>query len=199
MIFLIKYKLRVFLILLISSCAGFTDFDNLDYLLRNTFSSEFKRTEKFFDDFPYSYALVRLNRNNEVLMVLESVEDSKYVWVSNDGIRLVIYKGILIETVGLENDLKINNISGLEPKNEMEYVFNSNVTFTDPVLINSPVRLNINHDKKYMEVQKDYVDIKRRDKDSVSFVNEKSYLIESADYRLAPGSGKIKARFYYKF
>ena len=61
--------------------------------------------------------------------------------------------------------------------------------FTDPVLINSPVRL-INHDKKYMEVQKDYVDIKRRDKDSVSFVNEKSYLIESADYRLAPGSGK---------
>ena len=194
---MIRTKLKYFLCMtLISSCAGFTDFNNLNYIFRNTFSSDFQASKDFYDNFPYSYALVRLNRNNEILMVLESVKDSKYTWVSNDGIRITIYRGLLIQTEGFNNDLLISNMSEFFNPNMFDD-FVSKISFTDPVLIQSPITIAVNKDNNNIHVAKHLKDIKLRQSDFIKLNSDG--LVEEATYNLAPGIGKIKAHFYYKY
>ncbi len=54
---------------------------------------------------PYASMLVKIGKGPSALMILESVNDDKYTWISADGVSLVIKNGIIIKTHGLPNNL----------------------------------------------------------------------------------------------
>ena len=53
---------------------------------------------------PYASMLVRIGKGPEGLMILESINDDDYTWVSADGVYLVINNGKIIKTHGLNNN-----------------------------------------------------------------------------------------------
>ena len=54
---------------------------------------------------PYASMLVKIGKGPKALMILESVYDDKYTWVSADGVYLVTRNGRIIQTQGLPNNL----------------------------------------------------------------------------------------------
>ena len=97
--------------------------------------------------------LVKIGRGPSALMILESVSDEKYTWVSADGVSLVIKNGIIIKTYGLPNNLieKIHvdlNWENLYEKKEL-ISYNS---FNKPSLNNLKVK-SIFKEKDYEEVK----------------------------------------------
>ena len=102
---------------------------------------------------PYASMLVKIGRGPSALMILESVSDEKYTWVSADGVSLVIKNGIIIKTYGLPNNLieKIHvdlNWENLYEKKEL-ISYNS---FNKPSLNNLKVK-SIFKEKDYEEVK----------------------------------------------
>tara|TARA_Y100001935_G_C17272076_1_gene492527 strand:- start:456 stop:1103 length:648 start_codon:yes stop_codon:yes gene_type:complete len=55
---------------------------------------------------PYASMLVKIGKGPESLMILESINNGDYTWVSADGVYLVINNGRIIKTYGLKNNLK---------------------------------------------------------------------------------------------
>ncbi|MDC0509567.1 YjbF family lipoprotein [Gammaproteobacteria bacterium] len=103
---------------------------------------------------PYASMLVKIGKGPEALMILESIYDDKYTWVSADGVYLVTRNGRIIQTQGLPNNLM--NIMHPEinwTDNEFEKVdFVSYYSFEKPLLNNlkvmSSFRVGDIHDKK---------------------------------------------------
>ena len=62
-------------------------------------------TRDLIDKIPYASALIRIGKGPYGLMILESIEDEKEIWVTADGIYFIIEKGRIIETKGLSNNL----------------------------------------------------------------------------------------------
>ena len=61
---------------------------------------------ELIESIPYASMLVRIGKGPSALMILESIKNEDYTWVSADGVYLVINNGRIIETYGLSNNLK---------------------------------------------------------------------------------------------
>ena len=97
------------------SCSSF-DTSNIAPGLRGATSSISKAIFGYSDDYinknlvdsiPYASMKVRIGKGPSGLMILESIEGGKSVWVSNDNVYLVIKEGKIIRTSGLVNNLTI--------------------------------------------------------------------------------------------
>jgi hypothetical protein len=71
-------------------------------------------------------------------MILESISNNNYTWVSADGIYLVTNNGRIIKTSGLPNNLKdeISSFEGWDNEIYNDLEFYSYVFFDKPVLNN---------------------------------------------------------------
>jgi len=56
---------------------------------------------KVINEIPYASMLVRIGKGPSALMILESISNNNFTWVSADGIYLVTNKGRIIKTSGL--------------------------------------------------------------------------------------------------
>ena len=82
--------------------------------------------------------LVRIGKGPYALMILESVSNNNYTWISADGIYLVTNNGRIIRTSGLPNNLK-DEISPFEGWNKELFEgdeFRSYRSFDKPILNN---------------------------------------------------------------
>ena len=55
---------------------------------------------ELIESIPYASMLVRIGKGPSALMILESIKNEDYTWVSADGVYLVINNGRIIETYG---------------------------------------------------------------------------------------------------
>ena len=62
-------------------------------------------TPRLINDIPYASSLLSIGRGPKGLIILESTNNKKEVWVSADDIYLVIQNGRIIETKGLSNNI----------------------------------------------------------------------------------------------
>jgi hypothetical protein len=87
---------------------------------------------------PYASMLVRIGKGPSALMILESISNNNYTWVSADGIYLVTNNGRVIKTSGLPNNLKdeISSFEGWDKEIYNDLEFYSYVSFDKPVLNN---------------------------------------------------------------
>ena len=104
------------------------------------FGSDQKIDRNIIQNIPYASMLVKIGRGPEALMILESINNNKYTWVSADGIYLVIEDGLIVKSYGLNNNLK----SKIQPhdslstaKEDLEYI--TYYSFAQPTLNNLKV------------------------------------------------------------
>ena len=93
---------------------------------------------RVINEIPYASMLVRIGKGPSALMILESISNNNYTWVSADGIYLVTNNGRVIKTFGLPNNLKdeISSFEGWDKEIYNDLEFYSYVSFDKPVLNN---------------------------------------------------------------
>lgn len=107
-----KPVVLIFLLVLINSCASL-DRNNIApgyiqafYSIKEALAgSDSKISPDLIKNIPYASMLVKIGKGPEALMILESVNNENYTWVSADGVYLVINNGKIIKTSGLPNNL----------------------------------------------------------------------------------------------
>ena len=93
---------------------------------------------RIINKIPYASMLVRIGKGPSALMILESVSNNNYTWVSADGIYLVTNRGRIIKTSGLPNNLKdeISSFKGWDKEIYNDLEFYSYLAFDKPALNN---------------------------------------------------------------
>ena len=76
----------------------------------------------YIDSIPYASMIVRIGNGPSGLMILESVINGKYTWVSADGVYIIIKEGMIIQSQGLPNNLDdtISSFKGWKSFSEEE-------------------------------------------------------------------------------
>ncbi len=69
------------------------------------YESEFINRE-LIDNIPYASLTLKIGKGPKGLLILESIKNDQYYWISADSIYLVTKGGRIIKTEGLDNDLK---------------------------------------------------------------------------------------------
>ena len=62
-------------------------------------------TRETINNIPYASALLKIGKGSSGLIILESVSDNQYTWVSRDRVYLVTVEGRIQKTAGLPNNL----------------------------------------------------------------------------------------------
>ena len=91
-----------------------------------------------FDKYEYSFANVKIGRGPASTLVLAYIKNGVYEWRSNDGIKIFTFNGMIIQTIGLESDLKATHINILDESLEGDKHINF-IAFKNPDLYRSPV------------------------------------------------------------
>ena len=67
-------------------------------------SSNLDSSKVFYDNSKYSYATISIGSSPQSVIVLSSVDDDIYEWVSEDGVLIYTHQGKIIRTIGLLYD-----------------------------------------------------------------------------------------------
>lgn len=93
------------------------------------------------ESIPYASAILQIGRGKPGLIILERKVNDKEYWVSADGVYIVLFKGKIIETSGLQHNLK-------SLRSDNHSLHNKNIQFTNyysfeqPDLLNLPVSIS---------------------------------------------------------
>lgn len=96
-------------------------------------------SRELIDDIPFASMTLQIGKGPTGLMILESIKDNEYTWVSADKVYIVFRNGRVIQTEGLNNNLKsviYPNINFKKIINEGYSKFKAYYSYTDPVLNN---------------------------------------------------------------
>lgn len=95
--------------------------------------------KELVDKIPYASITLKIGKGPQGLLILESVKDNQYTWLSADNVFLVIKNGRLIRTQGLSNNLNkliypnsSLKLSEIDQKNNYLHYY----SYDRPVLIN---------------------------------------------------------------
>lgn len=90
--------------------------------------------EDFYNEQPFSFAYLKYGKRSPVVLVLASVDNGIFHWVSQDRVSIFTNNiGKIINTRGLDNDIFLTNLQNITLDQE-EYSFYSN--FYNPELLN---------------------------------------------------------------
>ena len=136
-------KKRILLVLCILQITSCNSFYGETYNLIATYISggdKLHVTKKFYDEFPYSFAQLKIGRSNPIIVVLSDVNNDIYKWVSSDNVILFTSNGKIVETFGLPNDIKIKFVKDFPYENN----FSARIDFMQPVLENQKISYELN-------------------------------------------------------
>ena len=87
---------------------------------------------------PYASMLVKIGKGPSALMILESINDDNFTWVSADDVYLIINNGRIVATHGLPNNLieRLTTSSNWNDKVKNELEFISYNSYSLPTLNN---------------------------------------------------------------
>ena len=105
-------------------------------------------SRQIVEDIPYASALLKIGKGTQGLVILESIENKNYLWVSKDNVYFVIRDGRIERSLGLINNLtQITSIDQsfkdllTKPTPVTEYY--SYYSFEDPLLFDLKVAISI--------------------------------------------------------
>jgi hypothetical protein len=153
------------ILLLLSSCA-FLNSEKLapSYtyaytVIKNAFIGypDLNITREIIENIPYASGLLKIGKGTQGLVILESIENNNYLWVSKDKVYIVIKDGRIKRSLGLLNNLtKISSIDQsfkdviTKPNPVTKYY--SYYSFEEPLLIDLKVTISIEN-KGMHEIQ----------------------------------------------
>ena len=105
-------------------------------------------TREIVENIPYASALLKIGKGTQGLVILETVENNNYAWVSKDNVYIVNKDGRIVRSLNLLNNLtKITSINQsfedliTKPNPVSEYY--SYYSFKDPLLLNLKVNVSV--------------------------------------------------------
>ena len=105
-------------------------------------------TREIVDNIPYASALLKIGKGTQGLVILETVENNNYAWVSKDNVYIVTRDGRIVRSLGLLNNItKITSINQsfkdiiTKPNPVTEHY--SYYSFEEPLLLNLKVSVSI--------------------------------------------------------
>ena len=114
-------------------------------------------SRQIVEDIPYASGLLKIGKGTQGLVILESIENNNYVWVSKDKVFIVTKDGRIERSLGLLNNLtKISSIDQsfkdviTKPNPVTKYY--SYYSFEEPLLIDLKVTISIEN-KGMHEIQ----------------------------------------------
>lgn len=119
---------------------------------------------------PYASMVVKIGKGPNALMILESVNNNEYTWVSADGIYLVIKDGRIVKTLGLPNNLftRLDPNLNWDEKSRLGKESISYLSFKNPTLHNLKVSstfivneyqdINLTFGKKNLRLIEEYIE-----------------------------------------
>lgn len=197
-------------LLLLSSCGSLpvAYLDTPLIVYRTAFGYPYESvTQEYFEDFKYSFARVRFGKGQSFTIVLASVEDGIYTWVSNDGVKIFTEDGRIIKTIGLINDFEI--ISSFNITNAKKGLFYELINFEDPLLLNSvlvvervptkQIELTLAEQTKKVEVIEEQISIDKIGWAATNtyYVDEKNNILKATQH-VHPFLNRIEIEFYIK-
>ena len=146
----------VFLLFLLTSCSSL-DFDRIapNYVeaYRNIKGyalgfEDYPISRELVDKIPYASMKLSIGKGSAGLLILEESNDETLTYLSADGIRFVISKGVIIRTSGFDNNLTfrlepVNSINNFldSGKREIEYLIYH--SYDEPKLINLKLKTRL--------------------------------------------------------
>lgn len=153
----INNSFYLLILLLISSCASFNTAEKIAPSFTYAYESiknavigypDLNITREIVENIPYASALLKVGKGPEGLVILESIENDNFLWVSKDKIYIVTKDGRIKRSIGLPNNLtEITSINQsfkdllTKPNPVTEYY--SYYTFEEPTLFNLKVSIKI--------------------------------------------------------
>jgi hypothetical protein len=198
---MIKVFLLGFLFLLTScSSIDYTYFTNA----KNLFSrNDIKLSNSFIDNFRYSFIKVSYKKNDAIFVLSRVLEDGSYEWVGSNYEIIRTKGGTIIETIGLESDIKFYDSELPDFKN-----FKSSSHFIDlydPDLIFE--KLVFNHLSTELIEDNSIIEeivIIRRSNNSIGWISKDTYIyrdgiIFKSIQAINPLRPNIEIEFYFKY
>lgn len=198
-------KKILFSILILQSCA--TAYDEIFVLIKNQ-TIGYPNQEVTMDAFQeakFSFMTVRVGRNPKIKLVLSSVNDGVYEWVSSDMHTIHTYQGLIIKTTGLPHNIHLRQFRKFNPMLLKNH--NLIAEFDKPMLAGTPLILSF-ASKKNKSDTNIYSDIDSytydRVIDSIGWKAKDEYwlsggMIIFARQNIHPQLAKIETEFFYKF
>lgn len=219
-------KALLSILLLLCSCSS------VDYSLQTGYISVFQDikagiigskfseiTSDEFDLSKFSFIQLRIGRGPSTKMVLRDIDGSIHKWIDESGAYIKTYRGIIVETSGLPNDIVIRDIGNLfDSKTSSTYI-----SFSQPEAYMLPLQLQLDEEKpsilgKIRLIQSEELKLYRlgmehsaklrlvhANVDLIGWQTEiklyfnDSGLILRSEQKISPGSKLISINFYYKF
>ena len=105
-------------------------------------------TREIIENIPYASGLLKIGKGTQGLVILESIENKNYLWVSKDNVYIVIRDGRIERSLGLINNLtQITSIDqsfkSLLTKTNPVSKYYSYYSFEEPLLLDLKVSISI--------------------------------------------------------
>ena len=154
-------------------------------------------SEDYIKNQQFSFITVELGQQDATL-VLSSIKNNIFTWVGRDNVAFKTYKGIIIETNGLEHNFLLKNpiesIDGILEHSRGRLVYD----FDNPRLYGlqvALVRLLESEEQIVMDLESDDIDWDAK----ISVKNGPKGLAAETMQSLHPFLKDVKLRFYYKY
>ena len=154
-------------------------------------------SEDYIKNQQFSFITVELGQQDATL-VLSSIKNNIFTWVGRDNVAFKTYKGIIIETNGLEHNFLLKNpiesIDGILEQSRGRLVYD----FDNPRLYGlqvALVRLLESEEQIVMDLESDDIGWDAK----ISVKNGSKGLAAETMQSLHPFLKDVKLRFYYKY
>src|SRR6056300_76948 len=104
-----------FCLLILQGCA--TAFDDIFLVVKNqTFGHPNQEvSQKAFEESEYSFMTLKIGRNAKVKLILNSVNNGLYEWVSADLNSIYTFNGLIVKSAGLSSNISLRNYRNFSP------------------------------------------------------------------------------------
>ena len=109
MIYMIKRKIYLILLLTLANSCSFISYNQVIPLIKEATvgTPDIELSEEFIQEQSFSFARVDLGKGANIIMVLLEINSNFYTWVSSTGEKIITYNGKIVRTEGLIYNIEI--------------------------------------------------------------------------------------------
>ena len=198
-------KKTLILLLILQSCA--TAYDEIFVLIKNQSLGYPNQliTLASFEAAEYSFATFKVGRNPKVKLVLSSIKNNVYQWVSSDMHMVYTYNGLIIKTSGLPHNIYLREFREFNPlqSNNLKPI----LEFDKPALVGMPIAVEFDSIKEVSDTNiysniVSYTYFREASLIGWKAVDEDWFSDGMAIYskqKIHPDLPKVEMEFFYKF
>ena len=196
-----------FCLLILQGCA--TAFDDIFLVVKNqTFGHPNQEvSQKAFEESEYSFMTLKIGRNAKVKLILNSVNNGLYEWVSADLNSIYTFNGLIVKSAGLSSNISLRNYRNFSPNSIIH--LSSILEFDKPLLAGVIFNLDLLSSKNVSESNNIYGDLDvytyRREVPSIGWSSKDTYWVNSQNFvvfarqEVHPHMPPLELEYFYKF